>query len=146
MGRHVLGEPLRDREVGLQCLQVAVVDADERRSKRQRARQFRLVMHFDKRVHAERACGRHDGSRPLVIENRQHRQHGVRSRRSRLLDLERVDDEILSEDRASEAGAGAREVFERSAEIGAVGQHTDRICHRPVGRDRRVQRVLGSVA
>ena len=44
----------RDRERGLEGVQIAVVDADQPRFQRQRAVELGLVVHLDQRVHAER--------------------------------------------------------------------------------------------
>ncbi len=42
-------------EVGLEALQIAIVDADELRAGRERALELRLVVHLDQRVEAESA-------------------------------------------------------------------------------------------
>ena len=45
--RHARRETLRRREIGLECRERAVVDADEMRVERERAIKLGFVMHFD---------------------------------------------------------------------------------------------------
>ena len=52
--RHHLCKPFRYRQIDFKSAQIAIVNAQQRRMKPQRAVEFRLVMHFDKHVHAER--------------------------------------------------------------------------------------------
>ena len=52
--RHQRREPLADGEDRLEGAEVAVVDADQRATQRERARQLGLVVDLDQHVHAER--------------------------------------------------------------------------------------------
>src|SRR5215469_5616815 len=51
VARNMRGEPLTGPQSRLECFQIAVVDANERRATRERPLQLALVMDFNKHVH-----------------------------------------------------------------------------------------------
>ena len=63
---------------------------------------------------------------PGGAEHRDDEEHSVRARGARLGHLQRVDDEVLAENRQRDRVAGGDEVVERPAEGGAVGEHRER--------------------
>src|SRR6476646_9568730 len=107
--------------------EVAVVDADERRSERDRAAHFRFVMDLDQRVHPEAPRFVHHGPCVVVAEKRQNHQHGVRSGDPGLGDLAQVDHEILGENRSVEMRPRGGEIVDRAAEICPVAQDAEGI-------------------
>ena len=84
-------------------------------------------MRLDQYVHVERLCRRQHRARLVVVQHREHCQHGVRAKGPRLRHLPRVDDEILGQDRSVEYRAHCRQIVQRPTEIGPVGQHADRV-------------------
>ena len=80
--------------------QIAVVDADERRRKPQRAVELGGVVHFDQhRKRSVRAGAGFERREPRVVVRRDDQQDGVGAHRARLGDLILVDDEILAQHR-----------------------------------------------
>ena len=140
VGRHQGREPFGHREIGGQRLQIAVVDADDRRPERQCARQFGLVMHFDDRVHRQPPRFGHHRRSLAVAKHRHHHQHRVGACRPRFGHLGGVDDEILGEDRPVEALPHLPQVAQRTTEILAVGEHADRVGDRRIGARRSADR------
>ena len=84
-------------------------------------------MHFDQSVHAKAPRFGDAGGRRLVVEHRQHDQDRVGAVDAGLRHLTHVDGKILAQDRPVEAAAHDREIEKRTAEIGRIGEHADRI-------------------
>ena len=65
-------------------------------------------------------------AQPIRRERRHDQQHRVRAGRARLVELVRVDDEVLAQDRNRHRGAHRTQILERAAEEALVGEHRDR--------------------
>ena len=140
-------EPLGRRKVDAEVAKIAVVDADQRRSERERAAHFGFVMDLDQRIHAEAPRFGDHRSRGRIVEQREHHQDRVGAGDPRLGDLAQVDEEVLGQDRPVEFAPGGGEVVERAAEIGAVAQHAERVGDAGIaaGQCRRIGRLAGSL-
>jgi hypothetical protein len=99
-------------------------------------------MRLDEHVHAEPLGRRHHCARFFIAEHREHRQHGVGAVPPRLGDLARIDDEVLGEDRPVMDAPDRRQVVERAAEEGPVGEHADRVGD--AGISSRLRRRIGA--
>ena len=71
------------------------------------------------------ACANSSASRAL-LERADHEQHRVRARDLRLVELVRVDREVLAQDRQLGGGARLAQVRERPAEVRLLGEDRDR--------------------
>ena len=120
-------QPLGGREVDREIAQVAVVDADQRRAERQRAAHLGFVMNLDQRIHAEAPRFVDHRARCVVVEQRQHHQHGVGAGDPGLDDLPQIDEEILGKDRSVELGAGRRRDRRAIRRSKRVDEHAQRI-------------------
>ena len=100
------GEPLGGGEVDREIAQVAVIDADQRRSERQRAPHLAFVMNLDQHIHAEAPRFLDHGARCVVVQQRQHDENGVGTGDPGLDDLAPIDEEVLGKDRSVELVAG----------------------------------------
>ena len=81
-------------------------------------------MHLDERRHPERLGDLGEVLEVLVGEHRGDEENRVRAVLARQVDLVRVDDELLAQERARDAGlTDELEVLERSLEVLLVGEH-----------------------
>ena len=111
------------RQRDFERAQVPVVDADQRRVEQKRAVELSRVVHLDQHRHPERTRTRLEVGELRIVQRRDDQQDGIGAHRARFRDLVIVDDEILAQ-RGKTAGATRRgQVFGRTLEILAVGQH-----------------------
>src|SRR5262245_30172990 len=122
----------REREVpsGNDCqrVQVPSVDADEdRRPLEQagRALEIGLVEGLEQHEGPARVRRVEHGRERGAIEQAQDEQHTARAGDARLEDLQRVDEEVLAQDRQRDGAGDGREVRERAAEARGLGQDRD---------------------
>ena len=137
----------RDVQVGLQRLEIAVVDADQLGSAgRARARSSRRVMHLDQHVHVERAGERSPARRACCVGQGGHdQQDAVGAHRAAFVDLPGVEDEVLAQHRQIDGGAGGAQMrrgcpgnaARRSAPTGRWRRRRDRRGRARRGRNRR---------
>ena len=138
------GESLRGGEVDREIAQVAVIDADQRRSERQRAPHLAFVMNLDQHIHAEAPRFLDHGARCVVVQQGQHDENGVGTCDPGLDDLPSIDEEVLGKDRSFEPLPGGCEIVERAAEVSGVGEHAQRIGNAGVAA-RNCRRIGGGV-
>ncbi len=120
-------KPFGRCQVDRQVAKIAVVDADQRRSERERAAHFRFVMNLDQRIHAKAACLADDLPRLEVVEQRQHHQYSVGARNSGLDDLPPVDEEVLGKNWSIECRARRPQIVGRASEELAIRKHAQGI-------------------
>ena len=134
-GGHERRQPLGDGEVGRQRLQVAIVDADDRRAERQRARAVRL-RHGPRRsrpcraarasaMHRARAAASSSTDSITSTASAPAARASATWRGSTMKSLARIGP-------SNSARAGRRSSSE-PPKSGAVGQHADRIGDRRIG-------------
>ena len=125
VGRHQRRQTLGHSERRLEGLQIAVVDADERRGEVQRPLELRLVMHLEEHVHAERQ--RHLFERLcLGVRHRRHDdEDAVGAPGARLEHLVGLEHEIFSERRKGGRRTRCGQEFRRALERRRVGQHRE---------------------
>ncbi len=116
----------RSRGVDLQRRQVTVVDADQIGA-RWRAPTSSSRRRGPRPARPGRARGPRVQLRQLAgVERRDDQQDRVGPRRERLVDLVRLDDEVLAQDRQPRDAARAPQVVERAAEAGRLGEDRER--------------------
>ena len=101
-------ELLADAERDLEGAQIPVVDADELGAERQRAVEFRPVVHLDQHVHAEIVRRVDQRARLLVGDARHDDEDAIRAPGARLEDLIGLEQEILAQGRQAGRLAGLR--------------------------------------
>ena len=107
--------------------QVAVVDADEPRVGLERQPELALVVRLDERLETEGERPLHERAQATLrrVQDRQ-QQHGVGAGRPQQLELARVDDELLGQDRDGDGGADGPQVVDRPTEPVRLAQDRDR--------------------
>ena len=112
--RDEAGQPFRDREIDGQIAEA-------------------LFLGLDQHIHAKRVRRRQHRPRLVVVQHREHGEHRIRAISPRLRDLAGIDHEILGEDRSAEHCPHRRQIRQRAAEKGPVGEHADRLRGAPIG-------------
>lgn len=79
--------------------EIAVVDADDLRSRAQRALQLIKRVHFDERIEMIRRGRVQKIDKVFLIESRDDQKNRIRARRARLRDLNFIENKILSQKR-----------------------------------------------
>lgn len=120
---HLAHQRQRDIQRDLKSVQVAVVNADQRRFELQGARQFRLVMHLDQHRHIQRHRQRLESLHLRVIQAGGNQQNTVSAHDAGFIDLVGVDDEILAQHRQAARGARLLQVVNAALKKLLVGQH-----------------------
>ena len=118
MQRH---EPLGGRRVDDERLEVAVVDADHRRARVERALELRFVADFDQQLEPEVAPTPHHLGAAVGRERAGDQQRGRGAERARLEELDRRDVEVLLEHRQRDAPRGPSTQVLQSSRRSASG-------------------------
>ena len=101
-----------DREGG----EVAGVDADDRRSERDRALELVGVVRLDERVQTELVGSAHERGHAAVVEVSQEEQHSVRARFPGRVQMLIGREETLREQRQPDTGSGGSQIVPVAAE------------------------------
>jgi len=102
-------------EIGDECTQVAVVDANQVRAEGDRTIDLGFVVRFHERIHPEQARLRQQLARGAFVADREDHQDGVGAERTGLGDLPGVDQELLAKHGQAGGGpCGAEERIDRS--------------------------------
>ncbi len=140
--RHPPGQPPGDPEVDRKIPQIAVIDTDDARAQSQRPVQFGLIMDFRHHVEAEPLGDLGTGAISIIIEDRENQEDRIRPEEAGLEDLIGIDDDVLGQNRAIDAGADPRQVLGRAIEKAEVGDHRDGIGDAGKGVCRRLRREI----
>ena len=106
--------------------EVAVVDAEHVGLDLERGLQLALVVDLDERVEVQRGGLVQQVLQLRQLERGDDQQDRVGARRGRLVELVRVDDEVLAQHGSVRRGARRAQVVERAAEVERLGQHRQR--------------------
>ncbi len=120
--RHQRRQPLGHLERGDEGLEVAVVDADERRLELERALELGGVVHLEQHVHAVPDRSGLDLRGRAIVERRHDDEDAVGAHRARFRHLIRLVHEVLAQHRQVGCRAGGDEELGRALERGAVGE------------------------
>src|SRR3954447_4553400 len=112
--------------VDLEGLQVAVVHADELSSGVHRTPGLLHVLHLDQRAQPDRVGPLDQRDERLLLQRRDDQQHHVGTRRPRLPELVRRDDEVLAQHGYVDPAADRPQVVQAAVEPALLGQHRDR--------------------
>ena len=96
---HVVEQVQGGVETGREGREIPVVDADDARIERQGLVQLRPVMHFDQHIEADVPRQPVEVGELGGLQCRDDQQQAVGAKRTRLVDLVLVDDEILAQNR-----------------------------------------------
>ena len=96
-GRHVRRKLDRRGEVGLQGLEVPVVDADQGRAQPQGPFELGTVVHLGQHVHPAFLRRRLELGGERVVQRGQDQQHAIGAHRPAFQHLPRVEHEILAQ-------------------------------------------------
>ncbi len=99
LGRDLWREPLGGREIDLQRLEIAVVDADQPGLQAQRPLELGAIMHLDEYVHPQRPGEARQLPRPAVLERGHDQEHAVGAERAAFDHLIGLEDEVLAQAR-----------------------------------------------
>ncbi|OQC18656.1 MAG: hypothetical protein BWX70_03449 [Verrucomicrobia bacterium ADurb.Bin070] len=113
-------------DVGLETVEVAVIDADRCRAQCAGTCGILLVKNFGQDIQAERTGERVKGVQGVIVKNADDQQDGVRVQGGALVNLIGVDNEILAQHRQRRGVAGLLEVGGRAFEEGGLGQDRER--------------------
>ena len=113
-------------EIGGHCLQVSVVDADQRGSEVEHAGKVCLVVQLHERRHAVVDDRPVEAPEVAVVEALGDQEHRVGPMGSRLDHLVEVDHELLAEHRQTHGRPGRLQISEAATEASMVGEHRDR--------------------
>ena len=104
---HGVDEIDRRVQTGLKGRQVAVVDAEQLRFKRERALEFAPVVDFHQHIQTQLAGQLREVRQLRRIQGGDDEQQAVRCQGARLVDLIGIDDEVFAQRRQAAGGAGA---------------------------------------
>ena len=107
-------------------VEVAVVDAEHVGLDVERHLELALVVHLDERVEVERARLAQQVEQVVGLERGDDQQDRVGARGRRLVELVRVDDEVLAQHRQVGHRARGAQVVERAAEVERLGEDRQR--------------------
>ncbi len=116
-----------DRPLGVDVEgpQVAVVQADEPRSRRERTLELLLVVGLDERLEPDLDGARDKPGEPLRRMEDGEQEHEIRAGRPEVGQLDRFDDELLGQDRDRDGRPNGPQVVDRAAEPVRLAQHGD---------------------
>ena len=103
--------------------QIPVVDADNLGAGAQRPFQLRLVVHLDDGRHANPGNRFPQTLQLLILEDRDDQQHSIGASGARRHHLDRIDDEVLAEDRTVNRGPDLFQMQQAAAEELRLRQH-----------------------
>ncbi len=116
---------LGDGEARSEGLEVAVVDADERRVEDKRAGKLGLVMHLGENAHAEIARGASQIARRRVVDRRHDDEDAVGAPRPGLEHLIGVHHKVLAQRRKLCRLTRRRQIFRAPLEGRRIGEHRE---------------------
>src|SRR4051812_9438510 len=115
-------------EVDREVLEVAVVDADQVGVELERQLELLLVVHLHQGVDLERAGHAVEGAERVGAQRPDHEQDRVGAIGLGLVDLVRVEREVLAQDRQLGDRPGGAQVVERAPEVVPLREHRQRRC------------------
>ena len=121
-----LAQPRRPLDVHLEGPQVAVVEADEACTARQRTLELSRVVHLDERLHPELERPLDETRQPAGGVQDGEQQDEVSARRPEQRQLDLLDHELLGQDREGDGRPDRAQVVERAAEPVRLAQDRDR--------------------
>jgi hypothetical protein len=123
---HEVAQPDRPLRVDVERPQVAVVEADQPRVRRERPLQLALVVGLDERLEAD-LQGTIDEGRELALRVQDREQQDeVGAGRAEVRQLDRLDDELLGEDRDAHRRPDRPQVVDGSTEPVRLAENADR--------------------
>src|SRR5438552_2936945 len=110
------------RNVSLERMQVAIVDADEERVKLARAAELLFVMHLDQGSQAKFASESSQSSQFVLFQHGSNEQYAVSPSSACFVQLVLVENKILAQNGQVDCGAHCRKVSKCTLEM-AIGQY-----------------------
>ena len=121
--RQSRSEAWRGGEIGAQTVQVAVVDPDDRRARRDRAANLVRVVRFDEHVQSRFGRDAEQVRHCSVVQDADDQQHRVRTRGPCFPDLEGIDEEVFAENGEGAGAARFPKIVQRAPEEFPIGKH-----------------------
>ena len=116
---------LGHRQIGHEGMQVAIVDSDQFSADARRESELLGVVNFDERGHFDFARQRRKRTQFALFQHRDNQQDAVGARRARFINLVRMENKILAQQRKIDRRAHRAQIIERAFEM-AIGQHRNR--------------------
>src|SRR3954452_17247370 len=113
-------------EIDREVLEVAVVDPDHADVQLERGFELLLAVDLDESVEVERVGLLVEARQVVGVEGADHEEHGVGTGGARLVELVRVECEVLAQDRERARRARVVEILKRPAEVLFLGEHRHR--------------------
>ncbi len=105
-------------------MQIAIVDTDKLRANLPGERKLGGIVRFDQRRHPKLSRERCERTQLALFQHRGDQQNAIRAGRARFINLVRLENEILAQQRNIHRGADGSQIVQRAFEM-YVGQNRD---------------------